>query len=105
MTAGTSISVNPDVVTVVVGNNVSTATITLQVPSDNLAHVWNILLGTGSSVNITLTDSTGEGRFFYPKGFEGFAINTWMEISIVGIMGGYFVRYGEFQSLLAPVGS
>lgn len=99
--AGASISVNPDVVTVVDGS-VGTATITLQVPNDGLAHVWDIILGTGSSVNITL-DLSGQqvGGFIYPKGFEGFAASTLMEVSIIGIgNGAYMVRYGEFQSLL-----
>ena len=80
--AGASISVNPDVVTFV-SDPVSTATITLQVPNDRLSHVWDIILGTGSSVNITLADSTGAGQFLFPKGFEGFAAESIIEVSIV----------------------
>lgn len=99
--AGASISVNPDVVTFV-SDPVSTATITLQVPNDRLSHVWDIILGTWSSVNITLADSTGAGQFLFPKGFEGFAANSIIEVSIVSIQvpsqpALFFVRYGEFQ--------
>ena len=101
VTAGASISVNPDVMTFVSGS-VSTATITLQVPNDGLSHVWDIILGTGSSVNITLADSTGAGHFLFPKGFEGFAANSFIEVSIVSMPMSstptvFFVRYGEFQ--------
>lgn len=98
---GATMSVNPDVVTFV-SDHVSTATITLQVPNDGLSHVWDIILGTGSSVNITLADSTGAGTILYPKGFEGFAANSIIEVSIVSIPvpsqpALFFVRYGEFQ--------
>lgn len=99
--AGAAISVNPDVVTFV-SDPVSTATITLQVPNDGLSHVWDIILGAGSSVNITLADSTGAGRFLFPKGFEGFAAESIIEVSIVSMPMSsaptlFFVRYGEFQ--------
>ena len=93
VTAGASISVNPDVVTVVSGN-VGTAAITLQVPSDNLAHVWDILMTTGSSVNVTFATSTSATI----KAPSDFAIgaSTSCEVSIIGVGTTYYLRYGEF---------
>jgi len=94
VSAGATISVNPDVVTVVSGN-VGTAAITLQVPSDNLAHVWDILMTTGSSVSVTIALSNNATI----KVPSGFAIGTSksMEISVVGVGSTYYLRYGEFS--------
>jgi hypothetical protein len=91
--AGASISVNPDVVTVVSGN-VGTATITLQVPSDNLAHVWDILMTTGSSVNVTFATSTS-ATIKKPSGFAVGASKS-CEVSVIGVGTTYYLRYGEF---------
>lgn len=93
VTAATTMSINPDVVTVISGN-VGTAAITLQVPSDNLAHVWDILMTTGSSVSVTIALSNNATI----KVPSGFAIGTSksMEISVVGVGSTYYLRYGEF---------
>jgi len=91
--AGASISVNPDVVTVVSGN-VGTATITLQVPSDNLAHVWDILMTTGSSVNVTWATSTG-ATIKKPSGFAVGASKS-CEVRVIGVGTIYYLSYGEF---------
>ena len=90
---GATMSVNPDVVTVVSGN-VGTATITLQVPSDNLAHVWDILMTTGSSVNVTFTTSTG-ATIKKPSDFAVGA-STSCEVSVIGVGTTFYLRYGEF---------
>ena len=91
--AGASISVNPDVVTVVSGN-VGTATITLQVPSDNLAHVWDILFTTGSSVNVTFATSTS-ATIKKPSGFAVGASKS-CEVRVIGVGTIYYLSYGEF---------
>ena len=93
VSAGATISVNPDVVTVVSGN-VGTAAITLQVPSDNLAHVWDILMTTGSSVNVTFATSTS-ATIKKPSGFAVGASKS-CEISIIGVGSIFYLRYGEF---------
>lgn len=91
--AGAAISVNPDVVTVVSGN-VGTAAITLQVPSDNLAHVWDILMTTGSSVNVTFATSTS-ATIKAPSDFAIGASKS-CEVSVIGVGTTYYLRYGEF---------
>ena len=93
VSAGATISVNPDVVTVVSGT-VGTAAITLQVPSDNLAHVWDILMTTGSSVSVTFATSTSATI----KKPESFAVGASKacEISVIGVGTTYYLRYGEF---------
>ena len=93
VSAGATISVNPDVVTVISGN-VGTAAITLQVPSDNLAHVWDILMTTGSSVNVTYATSTSATI----KKPESFAVGASKacEISVIGVGSTFYLRYGEF---------
>jgi len=88
-----AISVNPDVVTVIDGA-VGTAAITLQVPNDNLAHVWDILLTTDSTVAITFAMSNS-ATILYPDGFSVGA-STAVEISVIGIGTKYYLRYGEF---------
>jgi len=93
VSAGATISVNPDVVTVVSGN-VGTAAITLQVPSDNLAHVWDILMTTGSSVNVTFATSTS-ATIKKPSGFSVGASKS-CEISVIGYGSTFYLRYGEF---------
>lgn len=93
VSAGATISVNPDVVTVVRGN-VGTATITLQVPNDNLAHVWDILMTTDSSVSITIATSSSATI----KVPSGFAVGTSKscEIRVVGVGSIFYLSYGEF---------
>lgn len=93
VTAGATISVNPDVVTVVSGN-VGTSAITLQVPQDNLAHVWDIMMTTDSSVAITLAMSNS-ATILYPSGFSVGASKA-VEISVIGVGTKYYLRYGEF---------
>jgi len=93
VSAGATISVNPDVVTVVSGS-VGTAAITLQVPNDNLAHVWDILMTTGSSVNVTFATSTS-ATIKKPSGFAVGASKS-CEVSVIGVGSTYYLRYGEF---------
>ena len=93
VSAGATISVNPDVVTVVSGN-VGTAAITLQVPSDNLAHVWDILMTTGSSVNVTWATSTS-ATIKKPSGFAVGASKS-CEVRVIGVGSIYYLSYGEF---------
>ena len=94
VSAGATISVNPDVVTVVSGN-VGTAAITLQVPSDNLAHVWDILMTTDSTVSVTIALSNS-ATIKVPSGFAVGASKS-IEISVVGVGSTYYLRYGEFS--------
>ena len=91
--AGATISVNPDVVTVITGA-VGTAAITLVVPSDNLAHVWDIIMTTDSTVAITFAMSNSE-TILYPSGFSIGASKN-VEISVIGVGTKYYLRYGEF---------
>ena len=93
VSAGATISVNPDVVTVVSGS-VGTAAITLQVPSDNLAHVWDILMTTGSSVNVTFATSTS-ATILKPTGFALGASKS-CEIHVIGVGTIFYLKYGEF---------
>lgn len=93
VTSAAAISVNPDVVTVINGA-VNTATITFQVPNDNLAHVWDILLTTDSTVAITFAMSNS-ATILYPDGFSVGASKA-VEISVIGVGTKYYLRYGEF---------
>lgn len=93
VTVGATMTVNPDVVTVIDGA-VGTATITLQVPSDNLAHVWDILMTTDSTVAITFAMSNS-ATILYPNGFSVGASKA-VEISVIGVGTKYYLRYGEF---------
>lgn len=94
VSSGATISVNPDVVTVISGA-VGTAAITLQVPSDSLAHVWDILMTTDSTVSITfaMSDST---TIKVPSGFTSPSASKSVEISVIGTGTTYYLRYGEF---------
>ena len=93
VTSAATISVNPDVVTVINGA-VGTAAITLQVPNDNLAHVWDILMTTDSSVAVTFAMSNGE-TILTPSGFSLSASKA-VEVSVIGVGTKYYLRYGEF---------
>lgn len=93
VSAGATISVNPDVLTVVNGN-VGTAAITLQVPNDNLAHVWDILMTTDSSVNVTFATSTS-ATILKPSGFALGASKS-CEINVIGVGNIFYLKYGEF---------
>ena len=91
--AAATLSVNPDVVTVISGS-VGTSAMTLQVPNDNLAHVWDILMTTGSAVNVTLAMSNG-ATIKVPPYFSIIPSKA-IELSIVGVGSTYYLRYGEF---------
>lgn len=93
VSAGATISVNPDTVTVVSGN-VGTAAITLQVPNDNLAHVWDILMTTGASVNVTIATSNS-ATIKVPSGFAVGASKS-CEIHVIGVGSLFYLKYGEF---------
>ena len=86
-------SINPDVLTLIDGT-VGTATITLQVPNDSLAHVWDIMLTTDSTVNITLAMSNS-ATIKVPSGFA-IGASADCEISVIGKGTKYYLRYGEF---------
>lgn len=91
--AAATLSINPDVVTVVSGA-VGTCAITLQVPNDNLAHVWDILMTTDSTVAITIATSNSTTIKVPP--YFAIAASKAVELSIVGVGSTYYLRYGEF---------
>lgn len=93
VTSAAAMTISPDVVTVIDGA-VGTAAITLQVPQDNLAHVWDILMTTDSSVAITFAMSNSE-TILYPSGFSVGASKA-VEVSVIGVGETYYLRYGEF---------
>jgi hypothetical protein len=93
VTSAAAMTVNPDVVTVIDGA-VGTAAITLQVPQDNLAHVWDILMTTDSTVAITFVMSN-RATILAPTGFSIGASKA-VEISVIGVGTKYYLRYGEF---------
>ena len=93
VTSAATMTINPDVVTVINGA-VGTAAITLQVPNDNLAHVWDILMTTDSTVAITFAMSNS-ATILYPNGFSVGASKA-VEISVIGVGTKYYLRYGEF---------
>lgn len=93
VTSAAAMTINPDVVTVINGA-VGTATITLQVPNDNLAHVWDILMTTDSTVAITFAISNS-ATILYPSGFSVGASKA-VEVSVIGVGTKYYLRYGEF---------
>lgn len=93
VSAGATISVNPDVVTVVSGN-VGTAAITCQVPSDNLVHTWDILFTTGSSVDVDFFTSTS-ATIKKPAGFAVGASKS-CRVTIIGVGSIFYLMYGEF---------
>lgn len=92
ITAASAMTIVADKVNVISGN-VGTATITLSVPSDNLAHVWEVIMTTDSSVSVTF--SVASGTIYYPDGYELEASSVY-DISIIGVNGLYFLRYGKF---------
>lgn len=93
VTSAAAMTISPDVVTVINGA-VGTATITLQVPNDNLAHVWDILMTTDSTVAITFAMSNS-ATILYPSGFSVGASKA-VEVSVIGVGTKYYLRYGEF---------
>ena len=93
VTSAAAMTVNPDVVTVIDGA-VGTAAITLQVPQDSLAHVWDILMTTDSSVAITFAMSNS-ATILAPSGFS-IGTGRAVEISVIGVGTKYYLRYGEF---------
>ena len=93
VTSAATMTISPDVVTVIDGA-VGTAAITLQVPQDNLAHVWDILMTTDSTVAITFAMSNS-ATILTPSGFSIGASKA-VEISVIGVGTKYYLRYGEF---------
>jgi hypothetical protein len=93
--AASTLSINADKLTVISGA-VGTSTITLQVPNDNKAHVWDMMMSTDSSVDITFVMSNG-ATILKPSGFS-IAASKDVEISIIGVGNKYYLRYGEFTS-------
>ena len=93
VTSAATMTISPDVVTVISGA-VGTAAITLQVPQDNLAHVWDILMTTGATPAVTFAMSNGE-TILKPDGFALGASQA-VEISVIGVGTKYYLRYGEF---------
>ena len=92
ITASSAMTIVADKVNVISGS-VGTATITLSVPSDNLAHVWEVIMTTDSSTSVTI--SVASGTIYYPEDYELSASSVY-DISIIGINGNYFLRYGKF---------
>ena len=93
VTSAAAMTISPDVVTVIDGA-VGTAAITLQVPQDNLAHVWDIMMTTDSTVAITFAMSNS-ATILAPSGFSIGASKA-VEISVIGVGTKYYLRYGEF---------
>ena len=93
ITSAASMTIVADKVNVISGT-VGTATITLSVPDDNLAHVWDILMTTGSSVNVTFATSNS-ATIKKPNGFAVGASKS-CEISVIGVGSIFYLRYGEF---------
>lgn len=93
VTSAAQMTISPDMVTVIDGA-VGTAAITFTVPNDNLAHVWDILMTTGSTPNVTFAMSNGE-TILKPDGFA-LGASTAVEISVIGVGDTYYLRYGEF---------
>ncbi len=88
-----TMTISPDVVTVIDGE-VGTAAITFQVPQDNLAHVWDILMTTGATPAVTFAMSNN-ATILKPDGFT-LGASTAVEVSVVGVGSTYYLRYGEF---------
>ena len=78
----------------VVSGAVGTCAITLQVPNDNLAHVWDILMTTDSTVAITI--ATSNSTTIKVPSYFAIAASKAVELSIVGVGSTYYLRYGEF---------
>ena len=95
VTSAATMSISPDVVSIVDGA-VGTATITLQVPNDSLAHVWDIFMTTDSSVNITFAMSASGATIKPSEGFTSVAASTDVEIRVVGKGTKFYLAYGEF---------
>ena len=93
VSSAASMSIAADKVTIVSGD-VGTAAITLTVPNDNNAHVWDILMTTDSTVAVTLAMSDS-GTIIYPKDYL-LEADTVYEIKIIGTNGTYYLDYGEF---------
>lgn len=93
VTSAATMSINPDVVTLIDGS-VGTAAITLTVPNDNLAHVWDILMTTGATPAVTFSLSNS-ATILKPDGWTLGASKA-VEISVIGKGTTYYLRYGEF---------
>lgn len=93
VTSAATMSINSDVVTLIDGS-VGTSSITLQVPNDNLAHVWDILMTTGASPAVTFALSNS-ATILKPDGWTLGASKA-VEISVIGKGTTYYLRYGEF---------
>ena len=93
--AATAMTISADKLTVISGA-VGNSTITLQVPNDNKAHVWDIMMTTGSSVAVTFAMSNG-ATILKPSSFS-VAASKDVEISVIGVGTKYYLRYGEFAS-------
>ena len=93
--AAATMTISADKLTVISGA-VGTSAITLQVPNDNKAHVWDIMMSTDSSVDIIFAMSNGE-TILKPSGFS-VAASKDVEISVIGVGNKYYLRYGEFAS-------
>lgn len=93
--SASTLTISADKLTVISGA-VGTSAITLQVPNDNKAHVWDIIMATDSSVAITFAMSNG-ATILKPSGFS-VAASKDVEISVIGVGNKYYLRYGEFAS-------
>lgn len=92
----TAISVNPDVLTVVSGAvGGSATTVTFVVPTDNLAHVWDIMMTTASIPNVTFVMSNN-ATIKVPNSFSLSGSKS-VEISVIGVGSDYYLQYGEFN--------
>lgn len=90
--ASSTLSIDADTVYIVNGS-LDNADITFNVPSDNLAHVWDILFTT--TIGTLRFFMSNDAEIKVPKDLL-IATNTDAEISIVGAGNKFYMRYGEF---------
>lgn len=93
VTSAAAMTISPDVVTAIDGA-VGASVFTLQVPNDNLAHVWDILFTSAASgiPSFVMSDSSS---IKYPSGYSIGASKA-VEVSVIGVGETYYLRYGEF---------
>ena len=94
VTASSTMTVNPDVVTVITGEVGSESTITLNVPNDALWHVWDMFLTTAADGGATIVVPTG-ATLHVPSGYSIASGKTY-EIRVIGKGLNYYLAYGEF---------
>lgn len=88
-----SASINPEIIQVF--ENVETLTIELTAPTNNMSHLYTILLSTSSNSNITFSVSDSS-QIIFPSDYE-IEDNKTYEISILYVNSKYYLKYVENQ--------